>query len=214
MALVSLGQDSATTGTQKNVTFGDKYTRQMLPLMYAAGGLDIKGGKAQAQYAQQKAQLDYQLAEGRMDQAQYESRLAALDAKSGRPTRSKVAQHEYALEGMTPLEYYPEQTYVEQDPYTLEAIADRAARAQSGGLTAPAEDYTRDVLEGRYLGANPYLDAMYSKAAGAVGDEFQRAVLPALEARFARAGGAGGAYLGQRGAAQEQLGSTRVSVAS
>lgn len=102
--------------------------------------------------------------------------------------------------------FYPGQTVAPQSGATLageEMAMERAGRGP--GVTGQAEDYYGDVLSGKFMGGNPYLDKMYSRAAGAVGEQFNRITMPTLEGRFARAGRTGGgAYEGAvRGAGGE-----------
>src|SRR3972149_6015107 len=153
-------ESSKASGTSTNRTQGDKYTKQMLGLYQAAGGLNLTKAKKQAQYEQQVAALQYKLDQGKMTQEQFAAKQAQLEQKLVQPGKGKEAMYEIALEGMKPVEMYPEQTYVEQDPYTLESIAARAeqARTGGGGMTDLAKGYVSDVLGGQYLGEqNPYL---------------------------------------------------------
>lgn len=92
----------------------------------------------------------------------------------------------------TPLEYYPGQTVAGQSPETLEALQRGGDRARQGSpLLQAGQQQNLATVRGDYLNSNPYLDATFGRAAEGVTEQFQRAVLPQLEARFARAGRTG-----------------------
>lgn len=97
-----------------------------------------------------------------------------------------------------PLEYFPESTVSERDPATREALARMEARGRQGSpLTGAAQGYAQDVVGGEYLNANPHLDQAFNTAAENVRRQFETAVLPGVESRFAGAGRLGsGARMG------------------
>ena len=79
-----------------------------------------------------------------------------------------------------PLTYFPGQTYAGFAPETEQALGMMAQRA--GGVDPVlqgATDLTAQTLGGEFLGANPYLDQMYQRAADRikadVGSQFQAA---------------------------------------
>jgi hypothetical protein len=96
---------------------------------------------------------------------------------------------------MTPQQMYPGEMIAPEDAATLDARAAAEARARSGdSLAGGARDVLGRTLAGDYLdpSTNPWLDATYDKAAGAVTRNFNNAVLPAIDTRFATAGRTGG----------------------
>ena len=193
MSMTTSNQSSQTSGTSVNKTFGDKYTKQMVPLSYAAAGYDPKAAKKEAKYRTKLAKLEHKFSLGKMSQEKYEKALEKLSAKQAVP--SPVTPGQAGIESMTPYEFYPEKTYVEQDPYTLEAIAARAQMAKGNPMTGAAQGYISDTLAGKYLSEqNPYLARMAQEAASGVTSNYLTTVLPQLEARFSNAGGRGGAY--------------------
>lgn len=190
-------QTSKTSGTSKNVTKGDKLTGQFLPLIYAAGGFDPKAAKKAAKTQNKLAQLEYKLGLGKLSQQKYEQQKAKIEAQQAKP--GKITAGQAGLQQMlaeNPVEFYPEATYVEQDPFTLAAIQGRAQVASQEAMTPALQNYLQQSLSGQYLTpeSNPYLKGMYEAAAGGVTSDYLSSVLPQLEARFARAGGKGGAY--------------------
>lgn len=200
-------QTANTSGTSQNTTFGDKYTKTIMPLVYAAGGFDPKWAKKQAKYQTKLAKLGYKLGQGKMDQAKYDAQIAKLSQKYESPLGMNLGQA--GLQGMleeNPMEFYPGNTYVQQDPYTLQSIAARAQAAQNPAISNAMQQYIGDVLGGRYMAeTNPYLQGMYQDAASGVTSNYLQSVLPQLEARFANAGGRGGAYLNALNASNQGL---------
>jgi hypothetical protein len=89
----------------------------------------------------------------------------------------------------TPLQYYPGQTYVDLAPETQRALQLQAMRALGG---SPALNQSQELVTGTaggdYLGANPYLDAAYDRAASALTRNYREATAPNIDARFSRAG--------------------------
>jgi hypothetical protein len=106
-----------------------------------------------------------------------------------------------------PLDYYPGATVAGQDPSTLAGLGMMEQRAADGSpLLGAAQGEAQKVLGGDYLNSNPYLDATFDRAASGVTRNFNRAVLPNLESRFAGAGRLGsGAHQGAVGEAGRAL---------
>lgn len=98
----------------------------------------------------------------------------------------------------TEMPFYPGETVAPLSADTLSGEEMVRQRATAGSpLIGAAESYYGDVLGGRYLNANPWLDTTYARAAQNVGEQFRRITMPELEGRFARAGRTGGgAYEG------------------
>jgi hypothetical protein len=251
-------QNTQTSGTAFNQTFGDKYAKTMVGQLFAAGGLNMKRAKAQQKYERAKAKL---AAKG-LTGSKYDKKMGMLERKfAGKlgPTAEEIA-----LQNMTPVQYYPDPTVVPHDPYTVESIQQRAAKAMSGedvsaakqdlstarqmaqlgpsyaaraaadasgvapwqartgaamneslGINREAADYLGNVLGGQYLNAtNPHLQAAYQQAAGGLRDEYLMSVLPALEGRFANAGGSGGAQQAMYGRAMSELAGAQGDIAT
>lgn len=90
------------------------------------------------------------------------------------------------------LSYFPGDTVAPRSEASLAAGDLRRARATAGSpILRAGQAEVEATAGGAYLGANPYLDMMYSRLVDNAGSEFTRNALPALEARFARAGQAG-----------------------
>lgn len=107
-----------------------------------------------------------------------------------------------------PLEYYPDATVAERDPYTEAGIRMAASRAMEGSpVTQSARDQAAGTLRGDFLNANPHLDETYNQAAERLGEQFKRITMPTLSGRYAGAGRLGsGAYANARGGAVDELG--------
>lgn len=107
-----------------------------------------------------------------------------------------------------PLQYFPDSTVAERNPYTEQALTAQARRGLAGSdLNREAQSYTQAVLSGEHLGSNPWLDQMYDRAAKAVSNTYNRTVLPGIETRFAGANRSGSdAYQRARRIANEELG--------
>lgn len=103
-----------------------------------------------------------------------------------------------------PLEFYPGSTVAERSPYSADALQRLGTRGVSPSVSG-AQDYTADVLQGEYLGANPYLDAMYERASGRLGEEYNRIVRPQIGTATGRAGRGGGVVNAYERMAQDQL---------
>lgn len=79
--------------------------------------------------------------------------------------------------------------------------------AGGAGSSNPALAEMSRIATGGDIGANPYLDAAYDRAAGAVTRNFNESVVPGLDAAFADAGRTGsGQYALLRNRAEENLG--------
>ena len=80
-----------------------------------------------------------------------------------------------------PQQYYPGQTVVPFSQETEQALQGTTARATNGSpVNRAATGYTADVLGGKYLNNNPYIDATFNKAALATQNQ--------LSSEFARSG--------------------------
>lgn len=93
-----------------------------------------------------------------------------------------------------PRSFYPEETYVPWSEETQSALSGMYERSRSGSpIVAGAQDYTRDVLSGRYSdpSSNPYLQATYDAAARAMGRQFKTNVVPGAYASAYGRGGSG-----------------------
>ncbi len=109
---------------------------------------------------------------------------------------------------LDPREFYEGSTVAARDPYTEAALSGQGQRGLQGSpLTRSAQQQTQSTVEGKYLDANPHIDATYDKAASKVTEAYQRATLPGLESRFEASGRQNsGAYEGARRISQDQLG--------
>lgn len=88
-----------------------------------------------------------------------------------------------------PLQYYPGETVAGFDPAEAMAQQLREQRATAGSANLRAgQAGNLATASGAYLNANPYLDAMFERAAGNVGQNFSRIVAPGIAARYAQAG--------------------------
>lgn len=71
-------------------------------------------------------------------------------------------------------QYYPGNTVVPFSSQTESALAGTEARARAGSpVSNAAQGYATDVLGGKYLNANPYLDATFNRAADQVQNRIQ-----------------------------------------
>jgi hypothetical protein len=191
MAIVDTSSTTSGTSTSTNKTFGDDYARSILSALFAAaGGYDPHGARHAANVQTNIANWQY-ANPGQPVPHGLQEHLGRIDRR--------VTPGEAQLGATTPLEIYPESTVVPLDPYTEAAINARAGRAvagQYGGPAGEAEDYLTSVLSGEYIGSNPYLDDVVSASKRGIANTYLSTTLPQLEARFARAGGRGGAYTG------------------
>ena len=104
--------------------------------------------------------------------------------------------------------YYPGATYVPFSSQTEQGLGMMENRALQGspveramqswvqqGMQNPGGqnigNYLNNVMSGRYLNSNPWLDKTYNAAARGMTDQWKDAVLPGLNASFAEAGGTG-----------------------
>jgi hypothetical protein len=73
----------------------------------------------------------------------------------------------------------------------------------------PNMDSLRSAAEGYFLNSNPHLDSMFNRAAGQVGRQFSKNVMPGVASMFAGAGRFGSNQMADgMGQAQEQYGRT------
>ena len=89
-----------------------------------------------------------------------------------------------------PLEYFPESTVIPFAPESTAALGATTSRAIQGSpLLGGAQEYTGDVLSGKYIDprSNPFL--------AGVSDAVMSEVLPAVSGTFGRAGRTGGSPL-------------------
>lgn len=95
------------------------------------------------------------------------------------------------------------------------AYQQAVAGMYDGGLPRVASEELSKTIGGGYLGANPYLDAMFGSAANRVGEEYQRIVAPTIGGQFARAGRFGSpAYQGMMERSQNVLGQNLTDMAA
>jgi hypothetical protein len=106
-----------------------------------------------------------------------------------------------------PRQYYPGSTVVAQSGQTLDALNAMENRARTGSpIQAAGADQYLKTLQGGYLNSNPYLDAMYDRAARPLVRNFQEAIAPTIQGNFAKAGRYGSeAYRTAQGQAQDTL---------
>lgn len=114
------------------------------------------------------------------------------------------------IAGMGAPQYYGGALTADRSPMSLDAERMAYARAMAGSPDLRgAQGYNRDVLAGSYLGANPYLDAMYGDAAARVRQGFTESTLPAIASMFSAAGRYGPGAMGKQvDRAQQTLGDT------
>lgn len=116
------------------------------------------------------------------------------DAMNQALGRSQGAAHEQAL-----------------GRYITGALGQGQFDLTGAGLTAhgamaglrPAQQQLGGTAAGQYLGANPMLDAMFDRAAGRLGEQFQNSVMPGINATFGAGGRAGS---GMHAAQMQQAG--------
>lgn len=130
-------------------------------------------------------------------------------------------------------EYYPGSTVAPQGQVTQLAQQGLFNRATQGNpLTSTAQQQLGRTLSDQYfetpataglmntasgamLNANPYVDAMFNRAAGQVGEQFRKNVMPGIASQFAGAGRYGsGAMADVMGQAEQQYGNTLTGLAS
>lgn len=110
----------------------------------------------------------------------------------------------------TPVQYYPGSTVTPFSGQTETALQATERRALEG---SPIQDMGRqqmyNTVSGGFLNANPYLDAMYNRAARPVAENFRDAVAPGIAGGAAKAGRYGsGLYQEMQSKAQDNLGRT------
>lgn len=77
-----------------------------------------------------------------------------------------AANESAALYSKGPKQYYSGNTVTPQSQQTQQALQLTQQRALNGSpINTSASNYTADVLNGKYLNSNPYLDATFNKAA-------------------------------------------------
>lgn len=91
----------------------------------------------------------------------------------------------------TPTQYFPESTVAPMGQATTGALNQIIGMGQNNPYLGTATDYFQNVVGGDYLGANPYLDAMYASAAAPATRQFTEGVLPGLGAKFGMSGRSG-----------------------
>lgn len=98
-----------------------------------------------------------------------------------KPYLQQAATESQRLYGAGPNQYYPGQTVTPFSSETEQALQMATQRATNGSpIDKAAQGYTADVLNGKYLNSNPYIDATFNKAA--LGTQNQ------LASEFARSG--------------------------
>jgi len=89
-------------------------------------------------------------------------------------------------------DYYPNSTVYGFGAGTMEGANQFQNIARQGTAVAgAANQQVADTLSGDYLNSNPYLDAMYNNAAGAVTRHYSEAVAPSIAANFGLSGRTG-----------------------
>lgn len=97
--------------------------------------------------------------------------------------------------------------YVQQGLSDAQQIYAGMPKGRVDPLTQSGYDYQRDVIGGKYLDNNPYLDQMFGTASQRVTDAYSRGTAAQTDAAFARSGAFGdSAYRDQTQANQRALG--------
>lgn len=97
------------------------------------------------------------------------------------PYLQGAAQQSQALYNRGPNQYYEGQTVTPFSAETEQALSGTAARATNGSpITDNAQTYTADVLGGKYLNSNPYIDETFNRAAQGTRSQ--------LDSQYARSG--------------------------
>jgi hypothetical protein len=104
--------------------------------------------------------------------------------------------------------YYPGDMTAGLGQDTQAALGMFRNQAQAGSpMVQPLNQMMSGTLAGDYLNSNPYLDAVYDRAADAVTRNYREGVAPGIDARFDSAGRFGsGMWANQQDAARQQLG--------
>lgn len=88
--------------------------------------------------------------------------------------------------------YFPGSTVAPLSGSTNTALGMYEQQARQGSAVAgSANEQVNATLQGDYLNSNPYLDAMYNNAAGAVTRNYQESVAPSIAANFGLSGRSG-----------------------
>lgn len=105
-----------------------------------------------------------------------------------RPFLQGAATDSQSLYNRGPNQYYQGQTVTPFSSETEGALQRATTRATQGSpITQSAQGYTGDVLQGKYLNSNPYVDQMFNRAAEGTRSQ--------LDTQFARSGrNIGGSY--------------------
>lgn len=90
-----------------------------------------------------------------------------------------------------PLEFYPESTVGPRSDSTVMANQAGAGFLRDPGFVGDAGDYLSSVLQGDFLGPNPYLQNVIDASSADVTRNFSTGVLPSIASRFGRAGRSG-----------------------
>lgn len=118
-----------------------------------------------------------------------------------------------------PAQYYPNSTVVGFSGQTSDALQMAEDRARGGSaLQTGAKNVIQDTLEGKYMGANPYLDQAIDTATRPMVENFNTSVMPAVQSGFSGKGryGSGMQAFQQREAAKDvnrQIGDVAGSMA-
>lgn len=97
------------------------------------------------------------------------------------PYLQQAAQESQNLYGRGPNQYYEGQTVTPFSAETEGSLQGITARAKNGSqVNRNASGYTADVLGGKYLNSNPYIDATFNQAAQGTRSQ--------LDSQFARSG--------------------------
>jgi hypothetical protein len=90
------------------------------------------------------------------------------------PYYNQALQGAQSIYDKGPTGYYPGQTVIPFSDETNQALTGIQQRATNGSpLNASASGYANDVLTGKYLNNNPYLDATFNRSADAVQNRLQ-----------------------------------------
>jgi hypothetical protein len=116
-----------------------------------------------------------------------------------------------------PIQQYPGSTATPTSPYLTQGAAQLGGLAQQGSpITGSAEQLGASTLRGDYLNpqSNPWLERTFQAGARGVTNEYQNAVLPGLETRFARGGVGNSSYNAALGRSQDALGTSLADLAT
>lgn len=115
--------------------------------------------------------------------------------------------NQYYNQNITP-QPYGNDRFVGFAPQQNQAMQLMEARALGGSPVVQAgQNQVQQTAQGDFLNANPYLDAMYDRAASAMSRNFAEGVMPSIDARFAQSGRfGGGLQAATRDSAMDQFG--------